>query len=164
MRKVDELLFKKENLKGAEIGVWSGGHAQEMLDGLNIKKLYLVDPYISYQTADRTAPLEEMVPVKKEAEERLSKYNDRIAWLIKTSAEGSKDFKDNSLDFVYIDGCHRYRFAFQDISLWTPKVKVGGLVGGHDWPTQPIREAVEDYCQDNGIKFENDGSDWWFWK
>lgn len=158
MRKCDELLLQKK-LIGAEIGVLVGAHAQEMLDNLNIEKLYLIDPYI---------PGEEMLPVgeqtKKEAEERLSKYKDKIVWLIKTSAEASKEVEDNSLDFVYIDACHRYRFAFQDISLWTPKVKTGGLVGGHDWTTMPVKEAVEDYCQDNGIKFEQDGSDWWFWK
>ena len=157
-------LVKKKDLIGAEIGVLVGGHAQEMLDNLDIKKLYLIDPYSRYWASDRIVSRKEMLPTKKEAKERLAKYKDKIVWLIKTSAEASKDLEDNSLDFVYIDACHRYRFAFQDISLWTPKVKTGGLVGGHDWTTQTVREAIEDYCWDNKIKFEQDGSDWWFWK
>ncbi len=164
LRGADTKMLEKKGLVMAEIGVWEGTHAEEMLDCLVIKKLYLVDPYIDYKTADRIAPLSEMESIKEKANERLSKYGERIVWIIKTSAEASKDIGDGTLDYVYIDACHRYRNAFQDLSLWVPKVKEGGLVGGHDWTTQPVREAVEDYCQDNKIEFENDGSDWWFIK
>lgn len=164
MRKCDELLKLKRDLIGVEIGVLAGVHAQEMLENLDIKKLYLVDPYISYRASDRLVLRKEMLLAKKEAEERLAEYKNRLVWLVKTSVEANQDIEDESLDFVYIDGCHRYRFVFQDISLWTPKVKKGGLVGGHDWTTQTVREAVEDYCQDNKIKFKQDESDWWFEK
>lgn len=155
MRGYDKKLVGKRDLVGAEIGVLIGTHAQEMLETLDLKKLYLIDSYL---------PRKERLSNMRDAKEKLVQYNSRIVWIIRTSEKASRNIKDNSLDFVYIDACHRYRFVFQDLTLWTPKVKKGGLVGGHDWTTQTVREAVEDYCLDNKIKFKQDGSDWWFGK
>ncbi len=47
--------------------------------------------------------------------------------------EAVADFADNSLDFVYIDGNHDFRYIAEDISEWTNKVKKGGIVSGHDY-------------------------------
>jgi hypothetical protein len=51
----------------------------------------------------------------------------------KFSAEAVLDFPDNSLDFVYIDGNHELPFVLWDIINWTPKVRSGGIVAGHDY-------------------------------
>ena len=40
-------------------------------------------------------------------------------------------FKDNSLDFVYIDGSHEYLDVKKDIELYLPKCKK--VIGGHDY-------------------------------
>lgn len=49
---------------------------------------------------------------------------------------------DNSLDFVFIDADHSYEATMADIMAWTPKVRKGGLISGHDanWPT--VNKAV----------------------
>ena len=47
--------------------------------------------------------------------------------------EAVKDFKDNSIDFVYIDGNHTYDYVTQDITEWSKKVRKGGIVSGHDY-------------------------------
>lgn len=39
---------------------------------------------------------------------------------------------DNSYDFIFIDGDHRYEHVSRDIQLWLPKVKKGGILCGHD--------------------------------
>jgi hypothetical protein len=49
-----------------------------------------------------------------------------------TSAEAVKQFQDKSVDFVYIDGNHDYKYAEEDIRLWYPKVKEGGFLCGDD--------------------------------
>ena len=35
-------------------------------------------------------------------------------------------------DFVFIDGDHRYESVRRDIQAWLPKVRPGGIMGGHD--------------------------------
>ena len=44
-----------------------------------------------------------------------------------------QDFDDASLDFVYIDGAHDFKNVADDVSEWTKKVKIGGIVFGHDY-------------------------------
>jgi len=43
-------------------------------------------------------------------------------------------FPDNYFDFVFIDGDHQIESVYSDISSCYPKVRIGGLLGGHDWP------------------------------
>jgi len=40
-----------------------------------------------------------------------------------TSEKASK-FKQMSLDFIFIDGDHRYEMVKQDLNTWFPKVKL----------------------------------------
>ena len=40
--------------------------------------------------------------------------------------------KDN-LDFVFLDGDHTYEHVKEDISLWLPKIRQGGLFVFHDY-------------------------------
>jgi hypothetical protein len=40
---------------------------------------------------------------------------------------------DNSVDFIYIDGNHSYESVKQDIELYLPKLKKGGIIAGHDY-------------------------------
>lgn len=50
-----------------------------------------------------------------------------------TSLEASRKFKDNSLDFVFLDASHEYEDVRDDILAWLPKVKPGGVLAGHDY-------------------------------
>jgi len=62
------------------------------------------------------------------------------------SVETASTYKDDSLDFVFIDGDHRYEFVKADIEAWVPKVKSGGIIAGHDygWCTD-VRKAVHEF-------------------
>ena len=55
--------------------------------------------------------------------------------IVSTSIEASKRFVDDSLSFVFIDGCHAYEAVRQDILSWLPKVKPSGVLAGHDFGT-----------------------------
>jgi hypothetical protein len=60
------------------------------------------------------------------------------------SAETASLYQDESLDFVFIDASHDYESIKKDITAWFPKVKIGGLFGGHDYaqPYPGIIRAV----------------------
>jgi predicted O-methyltransferase YrrM len=61
-----------------------------------------------------------------------------------TSMEAVKQYEDNSLDFVFIDGNHEYEYVFEDINFWIKKIKKGGVLSGHDYHYPPVIKAVSD--------------------
>jgi hypothetical protein len=50
-----------------------------------------------------------------------------------SSLDAVKKFRDESLDFVFIDASHEYEDVKKDIEAWLPKVKPGGILAGHDY-------------------------------
>ena len=60
------------------------------------------------------------------------------------SVEIAKTYTDKSLDFVFIDGDHRYKFVKADILAWLPKVKSGGILAGHDYALDDVNRAVHE--------------------
>jgi predicted O-methyltransferase YrrM len=63
---------------------------------------------------------------------RLTPYPNKT-FIRQFSVEAAKGFDDGSLDFVYIDGAHDFSNVVNDLAAWTPKVKKGGLICGHDY-------------------------------
>jgi hypothetical protein len=59
-----------------------------------------------------------------------------------SSLEAVKEFKDKSLDVVFIDGGHRIQEITEDIVAWLPKAKK--ILCGHDYhDTKAVRLAVD---------------------
>ncbi len=67
------------------------------------------------------------------------------------SVEASKLYPDNSIDFVYIDADHSYESVKNDINAWLPKVKIGGILAGHDYPMKSVRDAVHEVLGSSNI-------------
>ena len=120
-----ELNFKV----GAEVGVAQGHHAKVLCENNPGVRLYMVDVWDHYdgyreyrdrihkyhiEALERTAPFD-AIPIKK------------------FSMDAVKEFEDNSLDFVYIDGAHDFKNVAMDICEWSKKVRPGGIVFGHDY-------------------------------
>ena len=116
--------------QGAEIGVDKGEFSLQLAQaGL---KLFAIDPWQSYQDYRVTRRQEAFDSFYQETKQRLAPYpNCQI--IKKTSMEAVEDFADESLDFVYIDGNHEFRYIAEDLVEWTKKVKKGGVVAGHDY-------------------------------
>lgn len=80
-----------------------------------------------------------------------------------TSVEAAAGFADRSLDFVFIDAAHDYDSVSSDLWAWVPKVKVGGIIAGHDHSHGPIQRALKEQLPKAArYKPENKG-DSWFW-
>lgn len=60
--------------------------------------------------------------------------HDHISIHVSDSADAASMFPDGSVDFCFIDADHTPAGVRRDIAAWWPKVRAGGLLGGHDYP------------------------------
>jgi predicted O-methyltransferase YrrM len=49
------------------------------------------------------------------------------------SHQAHENFENESLDFIFVDGDHTWDGVKNDIVLWWPKLKPGGVMAGHDY-------------------------------
>lgn len=127
-------------ITGAEVGVYKGQTSKALLEAFPDLYLALVDPWkeweegASYRKHKRTGShtQEKWDKVYFEAMQNIA-GNWKSSVYKMTSEEAAKLFKDESLDFCFLDGNHVYENVKQDIELWTPKIRKGGLFVGHDW-------------------------------
>ena len=125
-------LFAELNFNiGAEIGV-EYGYFSEVLCKANPKlKLYCIDAWTTYNGWNDYTSQERLNIVYEEAKIRLAQYNCEIIKAF--SMDAVKNFTDDSLDFVFIDGAHDFQNVTNDICEWSKKVRKGGIISGHDY-------------------------------
>lgn len=156
-----QFLISRGLTKGAEIGVYKGAFTEKFCQaGL---QMYAVDPWQAYDGAGRTPKLQARQDFLYEHTRRtLAPYDCTIVRA--TSMEAVQQFEDESLDFVYIDGNHIFRYVAEDLFEWSRKVRPGGIVSGHDYfDTDPkatnllchVRVVVDAYTRLYKI------SPWW---
>jgi hypothetical protein len=154
--------YSDKPLVGAEIGFGLGLNAQNILDTLNIKQLYCIDPSISrpYIDGDRTV----QAFVNKPSLYPKLKQDPRVTFIEKPSCEAVSDLPDD-LDFVYIDGLHTYNACLTDITSYYPLIHEGGYIGGHDFTKfleSDVVRAVFDFAASVGIAPSVTMPDYWF--
>lgn len=106
----------------------------------------------------------------------VSNFNCRLIRM--TSIKAATLFDNGSLDFVFIDGDHRYLSVKSDIEAWEPKVRIGGVVSGHDYKVSnktlagarcEVVKAVDEYVTKHRINplfiIGENFQSWpsWFW-
>jgi len=115
---------------GAEIGVDSGEFSQKICRvGL---KLFAVDPWKNFDDYQYSGGQKKFDSIYEHTKQTMSAFPN-CTIVRKSSIEAVTDFEDESLDFVYIDGNHSFRYVSEDISEWAKKVKKEGTVSGHDY-------------------------------
>jgi predicted O-methyltransferase YrrM len=140
----------------AEIGVALGGYANVLLrDSPGIKKYVCIDPFNGvHQACPASVPIE-----------NLAKYGSKVEFVQKESSAAAGQFQDGYFDFVYIDGNHDYEFVRQDLALYWPKIRVGGMIAGHDYhfSQKGVIKAVDEFVAKHGLKLQTTGligDDW----
>lgn len=148
--------YKLDAKLGAEIGVQVGQNAIPLLTKIPQLNLLLVDNYDNSLEIHRR----KQSAIKDIAFSRFEKLQDRITWILKPSVEAAKEVEDNSLDFVYIDAMHDYDNVKNDIKAWVPKVRIGGLITGHDFTPRykGLKKAVREIFGNN---FSSNGDVWY---
>lgn len=151
----EEFIIKELNERnykvGAEIGTFRGEYAKHILSNWN-GTLYLIDIWrkLDWNEYTDTSNRDIEENVWLDAMKSIQGYEERALMMRMQSNQASKLFADDSLDFVYIDANHKYDAVKEDIELWWPKIKSGGMLSGHDymhtedWSQPPFAENGKD--------------------
>lgn len=135
--------------EGAEVGVRAGKFSEVLCKAMPGLHLRCVDPWTTGDYRARMIGEEKQEAYYQECVERMSQYPN-VDIIRKPSMEAVMDIPDESLDFVYIDGCHEFDFVMTDIIMWSRKVKVDGIIAGHDYyrfKKAGVVQAVDLYTQ-----------------
>jgi hypothetical protein len=155
-----------------ELGVFNGEFSQMILDILNPKKLYLIDPFeigkekygeeeaalptaYSTETEYTTVFNKLMIPILEK----------RVVLSKKYSYDAVTSYPNNYFDFIYIDASHLYKDVKRDLNDWLPKLKIDGLMCLHDYVNIQnfgVIKAVDEFCQEHNfemILFNENGGD-----
>lgn len=145
-----------ENLVGLELGVYKADSFMTILENCsNIKTLYGVDSYKPYYDVFENRQISiyesEMIKAESLLKQKYSPHTDKIKFFECSSIEAAKNIEDETLDFIFIDAEHSYDAVLQDLKLWYPKLKHGGLLSGHDYQMISVEKAVNDFRTLNTI-------------
>ena len=139
-----------------EVGTWKGMSAAYMAveiinSGKNIK-FDCVDNWEYVENLQADIPKELYNDLYDTFLKNIAPVKHVINAIKEISWEGAKHYKDESLDFVFIDAAHDYESVKKDINAWYPKVKKGGVIAGHDYDwNHDVKRAVNEFCNANGF-------------
>lgn len=123
--------------QGVEIGVEQGGYAEILCKHNPDCDVIGVDAWAPYKGYRDHVTLEKLERFLAATKERLAPYKWRPIRAF--SVDAAAQFKDRSLDWVYIDGNHNFINVAKDLDAWIPKVRKGGIISGHDFVRKPKR-------------------------
>jgi hypothetical protein len=155
--------------RGAEIGVQRAHYSEVLAAAIPGLELLAVDPWLDYPGYEENIAQGRQDGYYAEAQWRLTpeRFPGRTFQLLRaTSLEGASGVPDGYLDFVYIDGNHKFDYLVADLAAWSPKVRAGGLICGHDYcdPKQKhrayfhVKQAVNGWVDSYRI------SPWFIWR
>ena len=144
-----------------EIGVWDGFNLKNLLKS-KANKVYGVDPYCFEFINDKKIKytINEINIIFNEVK-KLEVIFKNLKIIKKKSEEAVNFFNDNYFDFIYIDGNHTYDYVKNDLNLWFPKLKLNGILAGHDYCNYTFKngekfgviKAVNEFSIKNNLKF-----------
>lgn len=169
-RAIARRLPKDRTIIGAEVGVYKGKNARNLLNLMPNLTLFLVDRWTEYSEAEIKADeASTMGIIKQDSWDKI--YNkvlklqrrqgkDKVIIIQDESTKASKMFSRGTFDFVFIDAGHSYKSVKNDIEAWLPKLRFGGWIGGHDCNRPGVKIAIEFIFQHRSIEYDVDKT--WF--
>lgn len=155
---VSNLINERKYTKCVEIGVAYGFHADNII--ANTTAEYTgIDPYIaSYDANDifcqdlsrrlSLNPEQAINILHNYVCNKFAMYSGRAKLLRGFSDDKLKEFKDQSIDLLFIDGNHTYEYVLKDLRQGWSKVRSGGCLCGDDYTLKSVESAVKFFAQE----------------
>ena len=153
-----------------EIGTWKGQSAcfmaVEIINSLKQIDFYCVDTWDGQDTYGQYNSDEDVKnnTVYSQFLKNIEPVNGVIKPIRKKSSEAVDSFKDNSIDFIFIDASHDYDNVKKDMVAWFPKLKKTGIFAGHDYQSKcpGVIKAVQEFSEEQNLPFKVEGMCWRF--
>jgi len=146
----------------AEIGVWRGDFAEQMLRIVQPKQLHLVDPWefmpsepLRWYGGALAKSQANMDDIALAVQTRFR--DDPRVTIHRVSSMAFFSDRNEPLDLVYIDGDHSFEAVYADLHGAWPLIRPGGILGGDDYHLvqkgrQAVREAADQFSAEVGIR------------
>lgn len=152
-----------DNLVCVEVGILRAESSCTLLKCCeNIKTLHLIDLWCPYTDTLGTIEDREYYSVdKKQIEfiEFTARHNIKYSGLEHkthihkmSSIEGAKLFDDSSIDFIFLDSYITKANVIENLDVWYPKIKTGGIFAGHDSDSLSVREELNSFIKAKKIQ------------
>ncbi len=143
----DLLALMPKDAVVAEMGVDHGDFSEKILSICSPRKLHLIDVWATERYHDGLAQL-----VNKKFKTHIESGQVEINRGYSTTVVN--DFQADYFDWIYIDTDHTYQTTADELKMYAPKMKKGGIMAGHDfvmgnWETgfrYGVIEAVYEFC------------------
>jgi predicted O-methyltransferase YrrM len=159
-----------------EIGVQQGGFAMTLLSQWpEFKHYYGIDPWEqqkNYKDGNNLDTDKQSKLYQQTLKLLTEEYGKtRITLIRNYSTQALTKFKNESIDFIYVDARHDYCGSSEDINNYYPVLRCGGMMAGHDFQFDSrslkqdwdlcgngsriegsVKKAVMEFAQQKGIK------------
>jgi hypothetical protein len=135
----------------AEIGVSRGRFTASIMAANRPRKLHLIDVWAT-ETYNQT--------LRARVEQRFATEiaDGSVEINLGYSTQVGSTFPDAYFDWIYIDTDHSYETTRDELAIFEPKMKPGGIIAGHDYVMGNWRdslkfgviEAVHEFCITRG--------------
>lgn len=132
-----------------EIGFWEGRSGYAVAAGLPPGCTFYAVDNVSGPTTRESPSFRDYVSKIAEGLARMRVLNPSLTTrlILADSGDVHRLLHDGLFDVVFVDGDHAYKAVVRDIEGWRPKLKVGGLLCGHDHGNRcGVEPAVEELC------------------
>ena len=155
-----------------EIGCWLGKSSCYMAEKIKEDgKLIRFDCIDIWNTGETGKAYEDMLNMNDGNVLGLFVNNLKSAGVINymnliqlSTFEAVNIYKDDSLDFIFIDNNHEAGHVYRELNLWHNKVKSGGIIAGHDYYAHQdwnVAKAVNTFVAERDLKLEVMTNSFW---
>lgn len=132
--------FSTKYINVIEIGARYGDSSKIILENLNVNKYIIIDPYTSYEEYigdgfNKIISHDNDDKIFNKIKNKLETLHKNMIFYRKFSTDKNtiNAIEDNSIDLIFIDGNHTYKYVLDDLENYYPKLKKTGIMCGDDF-------------------------------